>query len=372
MPNHVINRVEFECSEERLKEILSAICYDEDSQRTQTGIGTIDFNKIIPMPPSLDIECGSNTDNGISLYLTSINPGVQYYGKEKMVPAQFETLLEKLRENMFVFRCRPSLTLDEIQRMTKYRGEEELLQLGKTAVNNMQQYGAITWYDWRIQEDHWNTKWNSYDAYAYDDSNAIYFQTAWDAPHPIIVKLSSMYPEVTIKHQWANEDLMQDCGSMTYLNGKMIDCVTPETDMEHLEMAASIWECDLEDYGYVRSLSKTAYVNIENNEYNLVSVCGKPGMLSPQYLREDDVPEGLYLYYLRGGHDGEEFYAIDSKPRAKKGGAVVTKTPLELGKDGFLLLDSNHTIESSGEDLTFKEFMERDFENKEAMNIEQN
>ena len=60
MPNHVMNRVTFDCSEERLKEILSAICYDENADSADlTGPGTIDFNKITPMPPSLDIESGS-------------------------------------------------------------------------------------------------------------------------------------------------------------------------------------------------------------------------------------------------------------------------------------------------------------------------
>ena len=77
MPNHVINRLEFDCPKERLKEILSAICYDDSSEAEQTGIGTIDFNKITPMPPSLDIESGSSTDRGINLYLTSVNPSVR-------------------------------------------------------------------------------------------------------------------------------------------------------------------------------------------------------------------------------------------------------------------------------------------------------
>ena len=73
MPNHVINRLEFDCPKERLKEILAAICYDDSSEAEKTGIGTIDFNKITPMPPSLDIESGSSTDRGINLYLTSVN-----------------------------------------------------------------------------------------------------------------------------------------------------------------------------------------------------------------------------------------------------------------------------------------------------------
>ena len=66
MPNHVINRLSFDCSEERLKQILSEICYDDSAEVETTGIGTIDFNKITPMPPSLDIEDGSNTNHGIA------------------------------------------------------------------------------------------------------------------------------------------------------------------------------------------------------------------------------------------------------------------------------------------------------------------
>ena len=57
-----------------------------------------------------------------------------------------------------------------------------------------------------------------------------------------------MYPEVTIKHSWANEDLWQGCGSKTYRGGEMIDYEDPYDDMNHLETAASIWGNSLEDY----------------------------------------------------------------------------------------------------------------------------
>lgn len=192
MPNHVINRLEFECPEERLKEILSAICYDDSSEAEQTGIGTIDFNKITPMPPSLDIESGSSTDRGINLYLTSVNPSVRYYGKEKMDPVAFTSLVERLNGSRSFLRHNAALTPEEIQNATLYHSEGELLQLGKTAVENLMQYGATTWYDWRTRGDTWNTKWNSYNAYDYNGGNEICFQTAWSAPHPIIEKLSSM------------------------------------------------------------------------------------------------------------------------------------------------------------------------------------
>ena len=45
MPNHVENRLTFECSPEELQKILEDIQYDPDrSNEEYTGIGTFDFN----------------------------------------------------------------------------------------------------------------------------------------------------------------------------------------------------------------------------------------------------------------------------------------------------------------------------------------
>ena len=44
MPNHIYNVVRFDCEEDRLQEILGAIQHDH------FGPGSIDFNKLIPMP----------------------------------------------------------------------------------------------------------------------------------------------------------------------------------------------------------------------------------------------------------------------------------------------------------------------------------
>ena len=49
MPNHIQNRVTFDCSEEKLNEILTAIQKDS-GENGNFGLGTVDFNKIIPMP----------------------------------------------------------------------------------------------------------------------------------------------------------------------------------------------------------------------------------------------------------------------------------------------------------------------------------
>ncbi len=372
MPNHVINRLEFDCPEERLKEILSAICYDDSSEAEKTAIGTIDFNKITPMPPSLNIENGSCTDRGINLYLTSVNPSVSYYGKEKMDPVAFTSLTERLNGSRSFLRHNAALTLDEIQEATQYHSEGELLQLGRTAIDNLMQYGATTWYGWRTRGDTWNTKWNSYNPREYYGGNEISFQTAWSAPHPIIEKLSSMYPEVTIKHGWANEDLWQDCGRQVYLSGEMIDFDYPRTVIEQLEMAASIWDISLKENGLVENALRNSYVNIENETYDLVSVCGHPCLFSNGRLTEDDIPRGLFLYHLRSGINGEQICTVETRVNVNHGGSIVTSEKLDLGETGFLQLDGDHTLNFIGEEITFEQYLEGDFETKEAVDIEQN
>ena len=372
MPNHVINRLEFDCPEERLKEILSAICYDDNSEVERTGIGTIDFNKITPMPPRLDIESGSSTDRGINLYLTSVNPSVRYYGKEKMDPVTFTSLFERLNGSRFFLRHNASLTPDEIQSATLYHSEDELLQLGKTAVENLMQYGATTWYDWRTRGDTWNTKWNSYNSYDYNGGNEICFQTAWSAPHPIIEKLSSMYPEVSIKHSWANEDLWQGCGSQTYLGGEMVDYDYPETEKENLEVGASIWGYDLEEYDLKLSASGNTYVNLSNEVYDLIAVDGHPALFSNGKMNLDDIPNGLFLYHLRSSDDGEQFCTLETKAGVNHGGSIITSEPLELGEKGYIQFNENNSPNFIGEQISFAQFMEGDFETKEAVDIEQN
>ena len=247
MPNHVINRLTFTCPEDRLKQILSEICYDQTSDKDRKGIGTIDFNKIIPMPESLNIECGSTTDAGIDLYLTSINPDVNYFGNEKLDRKQFFGIVERLHKLNRYSSYETYLPPDRIRAMTEYKPADELIRLGKTAIGNLLNYGALTWYDWRSDPDNWNTKWNSYEPF-YDGGNSIEFQTAWDAPHLVIEKLSQMYPDATLTHDWANEDVYQSCGSRTYLDGEIIEEFIPETNTEQIAFASELWGYDADEF----------------------------------------------------------------------------------------------------------------------------
>ena len=59
MPNHIQNRVRITGEQSRIDELLKTVRNDEED------LGSIDFNKIIPMPKELDIECSSRTEYGI-------------------------------------------------------------------------------------------------------------------------------------------------------------------------------------------------------------------------------------------------------------------------------------------------------------------
>ena len=91
MPNWVQNNIKFSGDTAEIKKMLEAIKNDEIS------FGSIDFNKIIPMPESLNIECCSITNKGIEMvknYLESMPEELK--GKE----GTYEEFIRKVKERI--------------------------------------------------------------------------------------------------------------------------------------------------------------------------------------------------------------------------------------------------------------------------------
>ena len=284
MPNHVANKVFFECSDEKAKEIKTAVMYDPNPDDEEyTGFGTFDFNKLIPMHPALMIECGSETENGISLYLTAINPDTPDYDLPKMPRDQFYELLGRLNSERMYTRYNGNLSAEEIEKYTKYSSFGKLADLGKQAVDNLINYSATTWYDWCI--NNWGTKWNSYDPWKGED-HGLMFSTAWSAPHPVIEELSAHFPGVYFTHEWADEDMGSNCGRREYLNGECVGEYVPESETESLEFACSVWGDSPEDYGMVKSADGTSYVRTDCDSYDVVELFGKPALFANERLSE--------------------------------------------------------------------------------------
>jgi hypothetical protein len=221
MPNHITNILRIEASEELTAQIKSEIrSVDEDGETRH-----IDFNKILPMPESLNITSGSTTSNGIAILQyragddTAIRGIMGYaWGKEFDTP-------EDIIEHMIV---KGSANLEEAQK----------------ALDNERLYGCRDWYGWSTSN--WGTKWNAYSTND-TDVDEISFETAWSNPYPVMVALSVKYPEAIINVRFADEDFGHNVGEYSLENGEVIYEDIPEGGSEEaLELAADI--TGYEDY----------------------------------------------------------------------------------------------------------------------------
>ena len=360
MPNHVMNRITLDCSDERAKEIMEAVQYDPNpDDEENTGFGTLDFNKLIPMPPSLMIEAGSSTEQGIEIYLTAVNPNAPDYDLPKMPEDKFKKLVSELNAERRFTLYKPYLSDEEIQKYTQYSSFGKLADTGKQAIDNLLNYGATTWYDWSIKN--WGTKWNSYDSWKGDD-HGFQFSTAWSAPHPVLDALAKKYPDVRITHEWADEDIGQNCGRCEFENGECVYDYEPETHKEALEFATGVWGDTPEDYGLALNASGTDYVYTHAEKYDVVELFGKPALFTSDRLNNSDIPQGLYVYHVRGDDETTGGFAVlEPRVLVNHFGSIVTKEPVDFGEKGFIEFTEDTEPNFKSRSASFSEFMDERF-----------
>lgn len=149
MPSHVTNILAVQGDETACRNILQAICAKDDPEQV------ICFDRILPMPKSLDIRRSDRLPDGIALVLTAMDPdsACTLKGVRKLQPDAFSRLRRSLARTTGYSR---PLSLEEIGYLHAQTDLAEYVLLGKTALQNLQQYGATDWYDWRLQ--HWGTR----------------------------------------------------------------------------------------------------------------------------------------------------------------------------------------------------------------------
>ena len=294
MPNHVTNIIELKGDRVEINNLLETIKSDE------IGLGSIDFEKIIPMPDNI------------------------------------------------------------------YRGD-----LG---TKERKLYSENNWYDWSVAN--WGTKWN---AYGYDidkdyrtenKENKLIFLTAWSAPHPILEKLAEMYPEINIKHEWADEDIGVNCGRYCYSKGERMEEYFPEEQKERLEFAAEFMQVDLKEYGLFLNANEKEYISLDKEEYEIIEIAGKTGLFTNSRITNDDIPKGLYCYHLRQSDDGERFSSLENIVTINHGGSVITKESIELGEKGYISLNENTELNFLGELTTITEYFQGSAELSEDIGME--
>lgn len=219
MPNHVTNILEIITDDaELLKTILEKISSSEEGEDGDGKVERhIDFNKIIPMPSTLMITCGSNVDNAIA------------------VLEDDQTKFQEMLEWPWVKQEGLRTTL-EVKNYLLGSLKESDFEEARMSIMNVQLYGTKNWYDWCINT--WGTKWNAYDQSI--ENNIITFDTAWSTPFPVILQLSAQFPEALFKVNYADEDIGANCGRYVLQSGLVIEEYEPESGSEAIKFANKI------------------------------------------------------------------------------------------------------------------------------------
>ena len=218
MPNWVQTKLTFHGKSERVSELLKTIRSEKDGD-----IRYFDFEKIIPMPESLKITSGSSTDLGIDIlkYRESGDDSAlkSRLGWHWVVNAGIKTV-EELVDHVI-------------------EGGLADLNEGQLALDNIKNYGCKDWYEWAVKN--WGTKWNSSDGFCENDT--LSFQTAWSLPEPVLVKLSEMFPDITIGVVYADEDIGSNCGEFQLVDGNIENYI----EYDGIQ-ACEVWGYDPADY----------------------------------------------------------------------------------------------------------------------------
>ena len=143
MPNNITNQITFGSDSASLAAFQQML---HDMRMEGQPLGSIDFNKLLPMPKELDMEAGSRTDKGLEL--------VQEYHHAL---ADLERQKPDLPPAEYVLRLRQCEGLYRKKRMA----DPATWALGEQAYNNIQRFGSPTWYEWCNRN--WGTKWNAYE-----------------------------------------------------------------------------------------------------------------------------------------------------------------------------------------------------------------
>lgn len=224
MPNWVTNKLFIES-------------FDKDLiYRIKQFIDHMNFNTMVPMPETLNIESSNKADIALQIYLhyaynvfnSHLYPLPKYLMELPVLDKDGNVVpSEEFDKNMSSFSLNPHSVLGYPSQDTSYlytqsdaslRCRGDLYVLGHIMFDNMRMYRAKDWYDWRI--NNWGTKWNSSHVIENLINDTIVyclmydFDTAWNSPEPIIDRILYYYGngKVRINYIYGDEGIPENSG----------------------------------------------------------------------------------------------------------------------------------------------------------------
>lgn len=234
MPNWVTNIMKFTGDKTSIENLFAAV-------RTENS--DFSFEKIIPMPKTLNLPQSSSSSMFIAFYLNSL-PEV----KRKDILDELAGNKQTESHVRDYFHDKDSVSEENLLSVCKCYDNEQYYfaygdtpaDVGKQYVENLLVYKHATWYGWSCE--HWGTKWDACGASANPKSNEIRFTTAWSrASDEILLKLSEMFPETRFTYHYADEDFGSNVGALAFFNGtKVFEDRPISGSKEAIRLAGSI------------------------------------------------------------------------------------------------------------------------------------
>ena len=194
-------------------------------------LGSIDFNKLIPMPQELDMRAGFVTHLGLKQYMAFVAESAAV-AKATMFTPEAE--------------CTPIVAGHLAKWDAVEKKDPEAWALGEKAFQNIKKYGCPTWVEWTGLN--WGTRDNAFNCSALDStSDTMVFQTTSTAVPKIVAALSKKHPAQEITYSWADGDTRQHLGRMVFKGGEAVEVDIPQEPAALAQaMSAGIWRFQAE------------------------------------------------------------------------------------------------------------------------------
>ena len=106
-------------------------------------------------------------------------------------------------------------------------------------------------------------------------------------------------------------------------------------------------------------------------KYQEVEIFDVPGLFSNGRISAADIPEGMYVYDLRGSdNDPGQPMAVESHVTVNHAGSVITAKPLDLGEDGRLMFTEDEGLNFVGGEISAYKFLNEQLKDRNTEEVE--
>ncbi len=216
----MINRITFGIGETARAAFHSML---QEVRAEGQPLGSIDFNKLVPIPPELNMEADRRTDAGLKLYRKFLKTSTL---------VSIATLHATSEE-------REAAVREHLKRWEKV--DPELWALGKKAYQNIQKYDVPTQYEW--MRLHWGCLVNAEQCVPLDaNAHTMEFHTFLCPVPKIVAALSQRFPTQTVTYSWSGGKPVQHLGRMVFRDGRAVSIDVPEDELAlACAMSSGVW-----------------------------------------------------------------------------------------------------------------------------------